>query len=275
MATNFGIREVCDVTLEPLAGGNPIFINTAKMSSLETASTTVYAQGGKGNSRLRAWEGEKTVTFTVEDALITREQLIALTGATVISNTMYVKTTSFAGEYKITANTLARGDDGNDYAMTITIPKAKLQSTLNLSMSPTGDPSSFTFTFDAFPATLDGETNVLFAMDVSETPWSEEDDGKVTRVTLHYTTGTGAEGQQETLSVSIDDIALLMSSTDNSHVVIKSDNNIIATGTVSMSIPGGELYFCNSQEDVVESKGDWTRALFPGKSYEFWVTYNK
>ena len=83
----YGIREVCDLRFYELAdnGGKkneaPVFeIDTAKTSTLESATTTVYAQGGKGNPRLIAWEGEKTLTFTVEDALISKEGLELLTG---------------------------------------------------------------------------------------------------------------------------------------------------------------------------------------------------
>ena len=77
----FGVREICDVVLKAKATqkvGNKVFyknepviyFDTLKTSSMEGAATTVYAQGGRGNSRLIAWEGEKTVTFTIEDALI-------------------------------------------------------------------------------------------------------------------------------------------------------------------------------------------------------------
>ena len=48
---------------------------------MEGAATTVYAQGGRGNARLIAWEGERTVTFTMEDALISAEGFSILTGA--------------------------------------------------------------------------------------------------------------------------------------------------------------------------------------------------
>ena len=41
----------------------------------------LYAQGGRGNARLVAWEGERTVTFTMEDALISEMGLAVLTGA--------------------------------------------------------------------------------------------------------------------------------------------------------------------------------------------------
>lgn len=47
-------------------------------------STTVYAQGGKGYNRLIAWEGEKTMTFTVTDALMSPMGLAVLSGAGLI-----------------------------------------------------------------------------------------------------------------------------------------------------------------------------------------------
>ncbi len=51
---------------------------------MEGAATTVYATGGRGNARLIAWEGERTVTFTMEDALISPEGFSILTGAGLI-----------------------------------------------------------------------------------------------------------------------------------------------------------------------------------------------
>ena len=72
----FGVREIAEVTFRPLAeldiGSQHfekyqpcLFIDTATASNMEVATTTVYAQGGRGNARLIAWEGEKTATFTV------------------------------------------------------------------------------------------------------------------------------------------------------------------------------------------------------------------
>ena len=64
----FGIREICDVVLRAKATmklgtrtfykNEPVlYFDTLKTSSLEGASTTVYATGGRGNTRLVAWEG--------------------------------------------------------------------------------------------------------------------------------------------------------------------------------------------------------------------------
>ena len=61
-----------------------LYIDTAKTSTLEGAATTVYATGGRGNSRLIAWEGEKTLTFTVEDALLSPIGFSILSGAGLI-----------------------------------------------------------------------------------------------------------------------------------------------------------------------------------------------
>lgn len=90
-----GVREICDVVFRPLtavdignqhfdAGQPVLYLDTAKTSSLEGASTTVYAQGGKGNPRLIGWDGEKTLTFTIEDALISPVSFSMLSGAGIV-----------------------------------------------------------------------------------------------------------------------------------------------------------------------------------------------
>lgn len=71
--------------------GQPVlYIDTATTSSLEQASSTVYAQGGRGNPRLIAWEGDKTLTFTVTDALISPVSLSMLSGAGLVKTSNYV-----------------------------------------------------------------------------------------------------------------------------------------------------------------------------------------
>lgn len=105
----FGVREICNVVLRAKATqtlgnrkfykGEPVlYFDTLKTSSLEGAATTVYATGGRGNSRLVAWEGERTLTFTMEDALISPEGFSILSGAGLIpvnaDQPIYVHTTS-------------------------------------------------------------------------------------------------------------------------------------------------------------------------------------
>ena len=93
----FGVREICNVVFRAKSDvtigktvfkvGQPVlYIDSAKTSTLEGAATTVYAQGGRGNTRLIAWEGEKTLTFTVEDALLSPIGFAILSGAGLIKD---------------------------------------------------------------------------------------------------------------------------------------------------------------------------------------------
>ena len=115
----YGIREICDVVLKAKSNqkvGNKIFyknepviyFDTLKTSSLEGAATTVYAQGGRGNARLIAWEGERTVTFTMEDALISAAGFMILTGAGLIEasdkTTIKVHTTEQTADFDTEAH---------------------------------------------------------------------------------------------------------------------------------------------------------------------------
>ena len=87
-----GVREICEVVLKAKATQKVgkktffkhepvIYFDSLKTSTLEGAATTVYATGGRGNSRLIAWEGERTLTFTMEDALISPVSFSILSGA--------------------------------------------------------------------------------------------------------------------------------------------------------------------------------------------------
>ena len=261
----FGVREICNVVFRAKATqylgskkfyrNEPVlYFDTLKTSSLEGAATTVYATGGRGNAQLVAWEGERTMTFTMEDALISPESFSILSGAGLLSASknepIYVHTTSqievkekntivlpeipcwnnqykptdelyhrnadifvmtmtngqidsepcipvsigadqktltcyshagtidigdivfvdyyvkktggaqsieitpdkFGGYYYVEADTLFRDEaTGVDMPAEFVIPKAKVQSNFTFTMASTGDPSTFTFTMDAFP----------------------------------------------------------------------------------------------------------------------------
>ena len=277
----FGVREICDVVFKAKSDvtigthefkkGQPVlYIDTAKTSTVEGAATTVYAQGGKGNTRLLAWEGEKTLTFTVEDALLSPIGFSILSGAGLFKDTkttVHVHATSnayssegyidlsdaleegeticstapifavvteedgsitgeiidkltvadadsegqykqgkalvgstvtkgknvfvdfyiqkqstnvselqidaenFAGYYYVEASTLfRRQNDGVDMPAELTLPNVKIQSNFTFSMASTGDPSTFTFTMDAFPGYtyFDPTKKVLMVMQIVE-----------------------------------------------------------------------------------------------------------
>ena len=123
----FGVREICDVVFKSLQAGKignmdvvkgqpVLYIDSAKTSTIEGAATTVYAQGGKGNARLIAWEGEKTLTFTVEDALLSPIGFAMLSGAGLFDasddEVAYVHTTAIADvNNKVATITLEGAED--------------------------------------------------------------------------------------------------------------------------------------------------------------------
>ena len=139
----FGVREICDVVLKAKANqivgnkkfykGEPvIYFDTLKTSSMEGAATTVYAQGGRGNSRLVAWEGERTITFTMEDALISPAGFMILSGAGLTEGTqekpipvhvaeqtdeVYVDGANPTIAYVIAKKTLSDNSDASIYVM--------------------------------------------------------------------------------------------------------------------------------------------------------------
>jgi hypothetical protein len=133
----FGVREICDVVLKAKATqkvGNKIFykhepviyFDSLKTSSMEGAATTVYAQGGRGNARLAAWEGERTVTFTMEDALISPEGFMILSGAglvqgsedkPIIVHTTEKVVTEAQGKIRVSKKPYTNGDEDLIYVM--------------------------------------------------------------------------------------------------------------------------------------------------------------
>lgn len=127
----FGVREICDVVFKPLTSvdiGNQhfdamqpvLYLDTAKTSTLEGAATTVYAQGGKGNPRLIGWDGEKTLTFTVEDALMSPVSFAMLSGAGIIKG-IGESTDNENNDQKVyvhqTYDLVVEGEEGNYYAI--------------------------------------------------------------------------------------------------------------------------------------------------------------
>lgn len=133
----FGVREICDVVLRAknrMQVGNKIFykhepviyFDTLKTSSMEGAANTVYAQGGRGNSRLVAWEGERTITFTMEDALISPEGFMILSGAGLVEakkdQYIYQHVTEVVDGAKLVSSSEV---DGNNTSAVIQIPLKK------------------------------------------------------------------------------------------------------------------------------------------------------
>ena len=84
---------------------------------------------------------------------------------------LQIDASHFAGNYYVEASTLFRREsDGVDMPVEITIPNVKIQSNFTFNMASTGDPSTFTFTMDAFPGytMFDKKHKVLMTMQIVE-----------------------------------------------------------------------------------------------------------
>lgn len=91
----WAIREAVDVYFKAkgplklgarmLRAGEPILIfDTVQTSAFEVASEISYVTGGRGNARILSFEGDKTLTFNFEEALLSDEGLAILSGAELI-----------------------------------------------------------------------------------------------------------------------------------------------------------------------------------------------
>ena len=104
-----------------------MYFDTLKTSSLEAASATVYAQGGRGNPRLIAWDGDRTLTFNMEDALISSEGLQILAGAGLLEasskETLKVHTTSQLSGNDIITHVTGSGSTAYVDSVSIVLPQ--------------------------------------------------------------------------------------------------------------------------------------------------------
>jgi hypothetical protein len=86
----YGIKEVANVYFEALedeveagikAGDIVLYLDTLKVSTVETTAENVSAQGGWGNPKLVTWDYGKDINVTLEDAVISWEEMRILMGA--------------------------------------------------------------------------------------------------------------------------------------------------------------------------------------------------
>ncbi len=155
----FGVREVADITFKAKsnltlgkdnfeAGEPVIFFDSAKTSTMESAAATVYAQGGKGNARLLAWEGDKTATFTFEEALLSPLGFQVLSGAGVVdSSTTALHHTVRVQCQSVSANT----GGGNTGGGGSTQPPAETQQGKSSTASAKNAVNTLTITEDMLP----------------------------------------------------------------------------------------------------------------------------
>ena len=88
----YGIKEVANVYFEALEddiaagvykGDIVLFLDTLKVSTIETTAENTAAQGGWGNPKLVQWDYGKEINITLEDALMSLESLRFMLGGAI------------------------------------------------------------------------------------------------------------------------------------------------------------------------------------------------
>ena len=88
----YGIKEVANVYFEALdddlaagvyKGDIVLFLDTLKVSTIETTGENTAAQGGWGNPKLIQWDYGKEINITLEDALMSLESLRFMLGGAI------------------------------------------------------------------------------------------------------------------------------------------------------------------------------------------------
>ena len=162
--SRFGIKEVADVKfyniVEPTETGatlgeggvyhaqTPVLVlDTLKVSNIESTAEQSEARGGKGNAALIIWDYGREITVTLEDALLSMETLALMFESNVTAgedNRIVINANTYPGTYYVEGTTYARDENtGRDDLFTFTIPKAKMQSEVTLTMEAEGDPTVF------------------------------------------------------------------------------------------------------------------------------------
>lgn len=89
----YGIKEVADVTFYEIgadaSGGQllkpVLFIDTMKVSTIESTASTSDAKGGKANPSLISWDFGREITLTMEDALFSPKTLALIQNGGIVT----------------------------------------------------------------------------------------------------------------------------------------------------------------------------------------------
>ena len=127
---------------ETIDDGAPIFVALTEEDGSVTGEIVTATVSGDGKSLVVSSDyNDKT---TLVDYYIIKPANHAME--------LQIDAENFAGYYYVEASTLFRDQaTGRDLPAEITLPNVKIQSNFTFSMAATGDPSTFTFTMDAFP----------------------------------------------------------------------------------------------------------------------------
>lgn len=107
----FGVKEVCNGTFyrinaDGTAGAPALFLDSLKMTTVETTGEQTDARGGYGNPKLITWDYNKDITVNIEDALFTTKSLNLALGGEINETFSAIKKAGRAIATATTAPTL-------------------------------------------------------------------------------------------------------------------------------------------------------------------------
>ena len=122
------------------------FMIDSPLNDYDEPGAGTNEENGKGRD---TWREEPHKNINAGDTV--RIDCYAIYGSG--AQELQIDAENFAGYYYIEASTLFRDEaTGRDFPAEFIIPRGKIQSNFTFTMANSGDPSTFTFTIDAFPA---------------------------------------------------------------------------------------------------------------------------
>ena len=120
-------------------------------------------------------KGDRQEAYAITDAAAQLKKDVTVvvdyyTERTANAKQIEITADKFGGNYYLEASTLFRNTDGVDMPAEFIIPNCKVQSNFTFTLASSGDPSTFTFTMDAFPdyTRFDPKKKVLSVIQIIE-----------------------------------------------------------------------------------------------------------
>lgn len=100
----YGIKEVADVTFYDIETNTPVlYLDTLKVSTIETTGEESDATGGKGNATQIIWDYGREITLNIEDALYSPASMALMFGQSLAGMTSTTRTITRNIRYTATA----------------------------------------------------------------------------------------------------------------------------------------------------------------------------
>ena len=167
----YGIKEVANVYFEALEddlaagvykGDIVLFLDTLKVSTIETTGENTAAQGGWGNPRLIQWDYGKEINITLEDALMSLESLRFMLGGAIKKPTSTSKVVVRHTEEVVCEENGIVPKPKDHLTGAVLTPRATAGHPIRLINLTTGARTQLVYAEGSATPTINGETAIKF-----------------------------------------------------------------------------------------------------------------